>query len=179
MALFNYPQPTPRQPAEAGTSTNGQGDLLGIGGQPAAQGMPQNSAPQRSVSTPLPSNNNNPFHNMTSGASAAIPDSSASTLSKSSVPRSEEKIPGMEPIADIGSMPGIGASLNAGVGLMRGVGGSMGHGGGMGVGGMAGVGGPKRQSAMRDSVSLGMDMGWSNGRHSPDAFASLSARAGR
>lgn len=30
----------------------------------------------------------------------------------------------------------------------------------------------------RDSIALGIDMGWTNGRHSPDAFASLSARAG-
>lgn len=28
----------------------------------------------------------------------------------------------------------------------------------------------------RESVNLGLDMAWSNGRHSPDAFASLSAR---
>ncbi|KAG5951869.1 hypothetical protein E4U53_002075 [Claviceps sorghi] len=28
----------------------------------------------------------------------------------------------------------------------------------------------------RDSMNLGMDMAWTNGRHSPDAFASLSAR---
>ncbi|KND91737.1 UBA domain-containing protein 3 [Tolypocladium ophioglossoides CBS 100239] len=28
----------------------------------------------------------------------------------------------------------------------------------------------------RESVNLGMDMAWTNGRHSPDAFASLSAR---
>jgi hypothetical protein len=28
----------------------------------------------------------------------------------------------------------------------------------------------------RESVNLGMDMAWANGRHSPDAFASLSAR---
>ncbi|PHH88870.1 hypothetical protein CDD83_6949 [Cordyceps sp. RAO-2017] len=28
----------------------------------------------------------------------------------------------------------------------------------------------------RDSMNLGMDMAWANGRHSPDAFASLSAR---
>ncbi len=28
----------------------------------------------------------------------------------------------------------------------------------------------------RESVALGMDMAWTNGRHSPDAFASLSAR---
>ncbi|GAO14311.1 hypothetical protein UVI_02033880 [Ustilaginoidea virens] len=28
----------------------------------------------------------------------------------------------------------------------------------------------------RESVNLGMDMAWNNGRHSPDAFASLSAR---
>ena len=31
----------------------------------------------------------------------------------------------------------------------------------------------------RDSMAFGVDMGWANGRHSPDAFASLSARAGR
>ena len=30
----------------------------------------------------------------------------------------------------------------------------------------------------RESVNLGMDMAWTNGRHSPDAFASLSARHG-
>ncbi|RYP00360.1 hypothetical protein DL764_006532 [Monosporascus ibericus] len=30
----------------------------------------------------------------------------------------------------------------------------------------------------RDSMSLGMEMAWNNGRHSPDAFASLSARSG-
>jgi len=30
----------------------------------------------------------------------------------------------------------------------------------------------------RESVNLGMDMAWNNGRHSPDAFASLSARHG-
>jgi hypothetical protein len=28
----------------------------------------------------------------------------------------------------------------------------------------------------RESMNLGMDMAWTNGRHSPDAFASLSAR---
>ncbi|KAG8427926.1 Gtpase activating protein [Metarhizium acridum] len=28
----------------------------------------------------------------------------------------------------------------------------------------------------RDSMNLGLDMAWTNGRHSPDAFASLSAR---
>ncbi|KAL7949566.1 hypothetical protein V8C42DRAFT_311261 [Trichoderma barbatum] len=30
----------------------------------------------------------------------------------------------------------------------------------------------------RESMNLGMDMAWTNGRHSPDAFASLSARHG-
>lgn len=30
----------------------------------------------------------------------------------------------------------------------------------------------------RESVNLGMDLAWTNGRHSPDAFASLSARHG-
>ncbi|KAI5860119.1 ArfGap-domain-containing protein [Durotheca rogersii] len=30
----------------------------------------------------------------------------------------------------------------------------------------------------RESMTLGMEMAWSNGRHSPDAFASLSARSG-
>ncbi|KAI0540456.1 hypothetical protein GGR58DRAFT_130481 [Xylaria digitata] len=30
----------------------------------------------------------------------------------------------------------------------------------------------------RESMMLGMDMAWNNGRHSPDAFASLSARSG-
>lgn len=30
----------------------------------------------------------------------------------------------------------------------------------------------------RDSMALGMEMAWNNGRHSPDAFASLSARTG-
>ncbi|KAJ2898111.1 ArfGap-domain-containing protein [Zalerion maritima] len=37
------------------------------------------------------------------------------------------------------------------------------------------------QHASRESMLLGMDMAWTttNGRHSPDAFASLSARAGR
>lgn len=30
----------------------------------------------------------------------------------------------------------------------------------------------------RDSVNLGMDLAWTNGRHSPDAFASLSAKHG-
>ncbi|RYP72891.1 hypothetical protein DL771_003929 [Monosporascus sp. 5C6A] len=30
----------------------------------------------------------------------------------------------------------------------------------------------------RDSMALGMEMAWNNGRHSPDAFASLSARSG-
>ncbi|KAK2591144.1 Protein gts1 [Conoideocrella luteorostrata] len=34
---------------------------------------------------------------------------------------------------------------------------------------------PKRNMS-RDSMNLGMDMAWNNGRHSPDAFASLSAR---
>ncbi|RYO96213.1 hypothetical protein DL763_003340 [Monosporascus cannonballus] len=29
----------------------------------------------------------------------------------------------------------------------------------------------------RDSMTLGMEMAWNNGRHSPDAFASLSARS--
>ncbi|OTB00654.1 hypothetical protein M426DRAFT_324122 [Hypoxylon sp. CI-4A] len=31
----------------------------------------------------------------------------------------------------------------------------------------------------RESMTLGMEMAWNNGRHSPDAFASLSARSGR
>ncbi|KAI6090531.1 ArfGap-domain-containing protein [Hypoxylon rubiginosum] len=30
----------------------------------------------------------------------------------------------------------------------------------------------------RESMTLGMEMAWNNGRHSPDAFASLSARSG-
>lgn len=30
----------------------------------------------------------------------------------------------------------------------------------------------------RESMNLGMDLAWTNGRHSPDAFASLSARYG-
>lgn len=30
----------------------------------------------------------------------------------------------------------------------------------------------------RESMTLGMEMSWNNGRHSPDAFASLSARSG-
>ncbi|KAK8089888.1 UBA domain-containing protein 3 [Apiospora hydei] len=30
----------------------------------------------------------------------------------------------------------------------------------------------------RDSMNLGMEMAWNNGRHSPDAFASLSSRTG-
>jgi hypothetical protein len=30
----------------------------------------------------------------------------------------------------------------------------------------------------RESMNLGMDLAWTNGRHSPDAFASLSARHG-
>ncbi|KAI0019338.1 ArfGap-domain-containing protein [Xylariomycetidae sp. FL0641] len=30
----------------------------------------------------------------------------------------------------------------------------------------------------RESMNLGMEMSWNNGRHSPDAFASLSARSG-
>ncbi|KAK7756107.1 Protein gts1 [Diatrype stigma] len=33
-------------------------------------------------------------------------------------------------------------------------------------------------SRSRDSMALGMEMAWNNGRHSPDAFASLSARGG-
>lgn len=32
------------------------------------------------------------------------------------------------------------------------------------------------RQASRESVNLGMDLAWTNGRHSPDAFASLSAR---
>lgn len=32
------------------------------------------------------------------------------------------------------------------------------------------------KKASRESVNLGMDLAWTNGRHSPDAFASLSAR---
>ena len=35
------------------------------------------------------------------------------------------------------------------------------------------------RNASRDSMNLGMDLAWTNGRHSPDAFASLSARHGR
>jgi hypothetical protein len=30
----------------------------------------------------------------------------------------------------------------------------------------------------RESMNLGLDLAWTNGRHSPDAFASLSARHG-
>lgn len=35
-----------------------------------------------------------------------------------------------------------------------------------------------RRHISRESMNLGMDMAWTNGRHSPDAFASLSARHG-
>jgi hypothetical protein len=35
-----------------------------------------------------------------------------------------------------------------------------------------------QRQASRESVILGKDMAWTNGRHSPDAFASLSARHG-
>ncbi|KAF4119437.1 UBA protein [Geosmithia morbida] len=34
------------------------------------------------------------------------------------------------------------------------------------------------RKASRESVNLGMDLAWTNGRHSPDAFASLSAKHG-
>lgn len=41
--------------------------------------------------------------------------------------------------------------------------------------GPADAGAPKHQPT-RDSVAMGLEMAWSNGRHSPDAFASLSSR---
>ncbi|PNP54492.1 hypothetical protein THARTR1_05049 [Trichoderma harzianum] len=37
---------------------------------------------------------------------------------------------------------------------------------------------PTDRKISRESMNLGMDMAWTNGRHSPDAFASLSARHG-
>ena len=37
---------------------------------------------------------------------------------------------------------------------------------------------PTQRQISRESVILGKDMAWANGRHSPDAFASLSARHG-
>ncbi len=44
----------------------------------------------------------------------------------------------------------------------------------------AGVSAPSATSGARsrESMTLGMEMAWNNGRHSPDAFASLSARSG-
>lgn len=41
---------------------------------------------------------------------------------------------------------------------------------------MSGGGGSSARS--RESMNLGMEMSWNNGRHSPDAFASLSSRTG-
>ncbi|KJZ76295.1 hypothetical protein HIM_04377 [Hirsutella minnesotensis 3608] len=35
---------------------------------------------------------------------------------------------------------------------------------------------PSHKHVSRESMNLGMEMNWTNGRHSPDAFASLSAR---
>jgi hypothetical protein len=35
---------------------------------------------------------------------------------------------------------------------------------------------PFGSARSRESMALGMEMAWNNGRHSPDAFASLSAR---
>ena len=43
-----------------------------------------------------------------------------------------------------------------------------------GANGGSGSSGPRS----RESMTLGMEMAWNNGRHSPDAFASLSARSG-
>lgn len=37
---------------------------------------------------------------------------------------------------------------------------------------------PFGSARSRESMTLGMEMSWNNGRHSPDAFASLSARSG-
>jgi hypothetical protein len=37
---------------------------------------------------------------------------------------------------------------------------------------------PSARQISRESMNLGLDLAWTNGRHSPDAFASLSARHG-
>ncbi|CAJ2502348.1 Uu.00g097420.m01.CDS01 [Anthostomella pinea] len=37
---------------------------------------------------------------------------------------------------------------------------------------------PSSNGRSRESMTMAMDMAWNNGRHSPDAFASLSARSG-
>ena len=119
MALYNMPSTAPVSPAQGQVQSTGfEGGQVGMTQSPPHSPPRAANPSQRSVSVPLPGNNN-PFLNN-----------------------------GMAPAGPATAFPGVNTS------------------------------GATSSARTRDSMALGMEMAWNNGRHSPDAFASLSARTG-